>query len=129
MKTKIFGFIAGTLFIAGCAHDPIIYKEPHVTVSMDDTLHIYQNGDTIHMNITMEDDDELHEAFVYVITPANTDTFFSFQPYVHELPSYSLDTFCLISGVTALQEGFVTVIATNHHDKLTEINVPITVFP
>jgi hypothetical protein len=129
MKNRIFALILGSLFIAGCAHHPIVYTEPQVSVVTDDTLHIYQNGDTIHMTVNISDEDELHEAFISVITPANTDTFFYFQPLVHELPSYTLDTFCVVNGVTGLQDGFLTVIATNHHDKLTEINVPITVFP
>ena len=75
----------------------------------------------------MYDSDDLHEGYAYVLTA--TDTFFHCQPYVHELDSYDLDTFWVVSGITMSTSATVRGLDLNHVEGGDTVNVPVTLAP
>jgi hypothetical protein len=124
-RSVVFFLVLGCM--ASCAHDPIVYPDPVVTVNDPVASTIYQNGDTMHINVEMSDANELHEGYIYL--RSDSDSLFSYAPYVHELPSFSTDTFWVVSGMTTGVSAVVTAVAYNHHDQFTTIEVPITLIP
>ena len=114
------------IFIFSCKH---VYTDPTVTITEVVNGGTYHNNDTVHMNITMSDLDKLHEGYLYL--KSDTDTFFAYQPYVHGLSSYTLDTFWVVNGIVKLTgvDAFVTGVAHNHQEGITTIDIPIKLFP
>jgi hypothetical protein len=127
MKKSILILSSLVIVLASCAHQPITHSEPVVDVLQPTASTIYNNGDTIHIEMTLSDEDELHEAFIYV--RSDIDTFFNYEPVVHELPSFNVDTFWVVSGMTTGVSAFVSATAHNHHDLHTTVNVPVTLVP
>lgn len=111
------------MFLFSCAHEP--FSNPTVIVSND--TNTFQNGDTIHLDITMSDVDGLHEALISVNDTSTT--FFSFAPTVHDLPSVTVDTFWVVSGITFPKFPFLTAIASDHYQGITTINIQLTLAP
>lgn len=128
MKNSIYILFAGAFLITSCQHEPGHEPEaPEIDVTNPASSVAYQNGDTIHMEATLRDEDELHEATVMINDP--TDTFFFYQPYVHELDSFVVDTFWVVSGISGPTPAFATYHAENHHEKSTTINLSILLQP
>lgn len=126
---KAFAFCTIVTILISCKHQPIVYTDPTITVTNPVQFMIYNNGDTVQMDINLSDEDELKDAFVYL--RSDSDTFFYNNPNVFELPSFTLDTFWIVNGITVSTAGsaFVTAIASNNHNGTTTINVPITLLP
>ncbi len=123
MKKSIYILFAGAFLITSCAHDPEPEPaSPEIDVTAPSVV-VFNNGDTIHMEATLRDEDELHEALVMV--NSSTDTFFIYDPYVHELDSFVVDTFWVVNGITGDTPAFTTFNAENHHEKSTTINLSI----
>ena len=130
IKKLIPILLIGLPILFSCKHDPPVDPPPpvmNVITPLPDTVMQYQNGDTIHMVADLSDADALHEAFVYVRD--SVDTFFTYEPYVHDLQSFHIDTFWVVSGMSLPSPGFVTFIAENHHEKVTQINRPMYLLP
>jgi hypothetical protein len=130
MKKLSLFIVLIVAILCSCQHDtPPGYASPEIVTNSppDDTVWVYHNGDTVHIDFDISDADELHEAFIWVND--SVDTLFSYDPYVHELPSFHVDTFWIVHGITGLTPGFVSAEAENHHDKITIINVPIMMLP
>jgi hypothetical protein len=112
----MFLFFAFTALFISCENhnttpDPDTHN-PVVTLTAPTVGHMYSNGDTVHMSVQMSDEDDLHEGYIYLRSA--TDTLFYYQPYVHELDSYQLDTFWVVSGISMNTNAWVTAIALNH---------------
>jgi len=129
MKNKFLFYVLPFLVLtAGCKNEPDkVINAPLVVIDQPVPVATYHNNDTLLIQGTLSDDDELHEASVMIRT--TTDTLFSFDPFVHELQTYPLDTFWIVNGMSTSTPSFLTVIAANHHDKVTEMNVPIFLAP
>lgn len=110
-----------------CRHEPIIHPDPEIEVTLPVSSTLYNNGDTIHVDLVMRDENALHEASVYLRTAV--DTMIELHPVVHELDSFELDTFYIVSGISTGVDGFLTVIASNKHDGETVMNVPFFMVP
>lgn len=117
----------GILMLSSCVHQPIIHPNPEIDIDLPVSSSIYHNGDTIHVELVMRDHAELHEGFIYIRT--TTDTLLQYAPLVHELDSFVVDTYYVVSGVSSGVDGFVTAIATNHHNGETVMNVPFFMVP
>ena len=129
MKSKLLLVCIPALVLAlSCKHDPDkVTAAPEVNIDLPVPMTAYNNADTVIMQGILTDEVELHEAFVMLRT--NTDTLFSFAPFVHELESYSLDTTWVVNGIAAPVNSFFTVRAINHADKVTEISIPVSFAP
>lgn len=127
MKKLVFILFTGAFFMTSCAHQAIIHESPTVDVVSPDPDNIYNNGDTVHIEMTLADEDALHEAYIYV--RSDTDSAFAYAPYVHDMKTFDVDTFWVVTGMTTGVSAFVTAVVHNHHDKMTTINVPITLIP
>ena len=111
------------VFITSCVHEP--FTNPTIIVSND--TNYFQIGDTIQIDITMSDIDGLHEAFIYVKDTATT--FFSYSPIVHDLPSFTVDTFWVVNGISSPKFPFLTTIASDHYQGTTTINIQLVLTP
>jgi hypothetical protein len=128
MKKSIYILFAGAFLITSCTHDPEPqHAAPEIDITNPSSGVVYHNGDTIIMQAVLSDEDELHEALIMVNDTA--DTFFLYQPYVHELDSFVVDTFWVVSGVSGTLPAFTTFHAENHHEKETTINLSILLQP
>ena len=136
MKNWLFGLaiISGLLF--SCVHSPTIYNPPSVSVDTHDTVNFYMTGDTLRMDISISDDNGLNELFISCVAPDTgaavgnqPDTMYTWKPNVDGKFTWSKDTFWVVNSIPTLLDCFVTVIATNHHDGLTEIDFPVLMFP
>lgn len=124
MKRSIYIFLAGVLMITACQHQPDPEPAaPEIDITNPPSDVIFNNGDTIHMEGTLSDEDALHEASILISDTA--DTFFIYQPYVHDLQSFDVDTFWVVTGITGDTPSYVTFQAENHHEKSTTINLSV----
>ncbi len=127
MKKIAFVSLLALAGLYSCQHHPIVYTNPEVDITAPEAAGIYFNGDTVHIEMTLSDEEALHEAYIYI--RSDVDSFFTYEPYVHELQSFDVDTFWVVTGMTTGVSAFVTGVAHNHHDGVTILNVPITLIP
>jgi hypothetical protein len=121
-KSLLFFVLIGAI-LCSCHNTPIVEPAaPEITL-VPPSDSIFFSGDTLHIIGDLSDEDELHEAFICVRDTG--DTMFAFDPYVHELPSYHVDTFWVVSGTGPANLSFE---AENHHDKITVIDLPFLRF-
>lgn len=136
MKRPLLIILIISGFLFSCVHTPIVYTAPTVSVTTHDTINFYQTGDTLRMDITASDNVGLNTLFISCIAPDTgaavgnqPDTMYKWTPNVDGQLSWSTDTFWIVNGIPSLLDCFVTVVATNHHDGITEMNVPVIMFP
>jgi hypothetical protein len=129
MRKSIFFLSISTLVFMSCKnnHAPEPGHNPVISLSAPTPGSMYNNGDTVFMSVAMEDEEELHEGYLYIRTA--TDTLFMFQPFVHELPAYDKDTFWVVSGIVSNTNAFVTALDLNHVEGSDTAEVPIMLMP
>ena len=126
-KSILFILTIIVLGVTGCESTPTPPHVPSVHLHSPATGSNYNNGDTVFMDIHMTDDESLHEGFLYLRTSA--DTLYSFEPMVHGLLSYELDTFWVVNGISSMVNANVTVVAHNHDEDVATEDVAITLMP
>ncbi len=126
-KSILFISVLVGFGLASCETTPTPPHVPSVHMHAPTSGSNYNNGDTVFMDIHMTDDESLHEGYLYLRTSA--DTLFSFEPYVHDLLSYELDTFWVVNGISSMVNANVTVIAHNHDEGMATEDVAITLMP
>ncbi len=127
-KKNILLLFLGAGLLLSCAHDPIVHHDPEIEfLDSIPAGALYQNGDTVHLDISMSDEDELHEGYIYIRSAV--DTFFTYEPYVHELQTFHVDTFWVVTGMVTGVSASVTAVAHNHHEGITTKNIPINLVP
>jgi len=119
--------LIGILLVTSCKHEPDPTPTAPIINVMAPGGGTYNNGDTVFMQATLSDEDALHEAFICISD--TTDTMFSFAPSVHTLQTYELDTFWVVTGISATTSSFVTYKAENHQALETIIYTGITLAP
>lgn len=128
-RIKIILPIIGMLLVMfACQHEhtnPSTHN-PVMTVAAPNAG-MYHNGDTIPMYATLTDEDDLHEAYFSIWNAG--DSLFYFQPYVHGLQTYTLDSFYVVNGISVSSAYTFTAIGLNHADGGDTVNVAITVAP
>ena len=127
MKKAIPLFIIATALLLSCQHQPVIPTNPTITITEPLINGIYNNNDTIKMDITMSDEDKLVDGYLYL--RCDTDTFFAYQPNVLDLSSFSLDTFWILTGMSTGIDAFVTINASNNNNGITSMDIPIFLVP
>jgi hypothetical protein len=129
MKKSMIFICVAMLALISCQNEntPVPAHNPVVNLLLPASGSLYTTGDTVFMSVSMTDEEELHEGFLYIRTA--TDTIFTFEPFVHELPAYNKDTFWVVNGISATTNAFVTAMAFNHDEGADTVDVSITMVP
>lgn len=142
MKTlsiKSFLSILGILsiiFIVACKKDTATTtttdatdtEKPVVTITSPKADKMYMNGDTIRIQGTATENDELHEMKITLKNTTKDTLLFSETPVVHALKSYTINTMC-IAKATAHSDCVLTITASDHSSNVTTVTVPIMLMP
>lgn len=112
-----------------CSEEENDTQAPVINLSAPVDMQMYNNGDTVYIQGTVTENDDLHEMVVSVKRSADSYILFQYIPTVHGLESYQLDTFWVVSSVSAMTMAEVEVIASDHHENIDTATVNIHLMP
>lgn len=127
MKLKWIVLGLTSIICWSCQHYPIIHSDPTIIITKAESGDIYQNNDTIHVKMDINEDDSLVDASLLITSI--TDTFLIHEPNVAGLSTYSIDTFWVLTGMVTGVDAVVTATASNIHNGTTIRNIPIFLVP
>jgi hypothetical protein len=81
------------------AHDTTDTTYPVVTINSPTESEMFHNGDTVHMN-GLVTDNELHNGVIKIIDDTTAFEYYSYYHYVHETSSSVIDFDYVVTGVT-----------------------------
>jgi hypothetical protein len=123
MKKRFFFFAIIGLLLSSCQHEPDHVPAAPAVVITPPADSLFFSGETLFIVADLSDEEALHDAFICVRDTA--DTMFSYDPYVHELTSFHVDTFWVISGSGPANLSFKVE---NHHELITILDLPFLRF-
>lgn len=126
-KTLYFLPFLTLLALASCKHEAIDNLPPVANITQPLNMSTYHNGDTLFVQGTVSDNDDLHEMYVGLHTPS--DTLFSATPDVHGLSSYTLDSLWVVTGISANTNAVFQLIVADHNENVDTTNLYLTLMP
>lgn len=113
MKKIIWGLLAASVLFACKKEEDHHHHDdttdtttPVVTITSPADSMIYHNGDTVHMNGTVSDN-ELHHGEIKIIDDTTAFEYYGYYHYVHETTSAVINFDYIVTGVT--QNSAVTL--------------------
>jgi len=118
--------------ISACEKEHKVGKTaPTVLINQPIDQKVYNNGDTMNVNITATDDVNLHEMEVrYVYTDATGGNFAdTVRPYVHDKKPFEYSAMFILSNITAERKVTISTDVYDHDDNMTSKSVTVTLQP
>lgn len=123
------------IFISSCKKDTtttttdaVDTEKPVVIITSPKANNKFMNGDTIRIQGTATENDELHEMKITLKNTTKDTLLFSETPVVHALKSYTINTMCIAKAI-AHSDCVLTITASDHSSNVTTVTVPIMLMP
>jgi hypothetical protein len=128
MKKYNILFSIGLVFFAACKKKEEDTHSPKITISNPVDATMYKTGDSLHI-VGEVTDEELHEMSIKISRTDTTLEYYSSNPYVHELSTYTINEYWKIPALSDTFPVKLVVTAYDHADHMTEKVITFTCRP
>lgn len=133
MKTiqtiSVFSLILFVAFCLNACKKKDVNQAPTVTVTLPTEGQNFTSGGLLHIQATASDDKELHEMAVRLTRDSDDSLYFSADPAVHELSSYTFDSTIIVPSVSSMANFTLSVEAMDHDNGDTKKTLTIHIMP
>ncbi|MEZ4805821.1 MAG: hypothetical protein R2852_10140 [Bacteroidia bacterium] len=137
IKKSLLAIVILSIFLISCdkkddntttpATDNSDKDKPVITINTPTAMQIYNSGDTIRIK-GMVTDASLHELLIKITKDSDGSELFSETPTVHDLKSYTIDTYWK-SAVSGHTNATLVVLAEDHDSNVSSDTVHIHIMP